>query len=137
MGEVHPRVLRQLDLKGPVVVADLSLPPILDALGGSARYKPFSAFPSIQRDLAFVVNRDVSAEKFFTEIRKLREPLMRDVELFDRYEGKGIPEGQVSLAFRLTFGSFDRTLKDEEVDGALKKIVAHIHLTCGAQLRGN
>jgi phenylalanyl-tRNA synthetase beta chain len=128
-------VLRELDLKGPVAAAELHLEPVLSAVEGPVRFKAFSAFPTMTRDLAFLVNTDVSAERFFGEVRKLREPLLREIELFDCWGGKGLPGGQVSLAFRLTFGA-DRTLTDEEVDAALRKIVAHIRMTCAATLRG-
>ncbi|MFH1017448.1 MAG: phenylalanine--tRNA ligase subunit beta [Pseudomonadota bacterium] len=136
LGCLHPRVLRGLDLPGPVILLDLDLT-TFQAFGNSAaRFKALSAFPTVRRDLAFVVRKEISWDQVLGVIKKLQDPLLQDVELFDVYEGKGMAENERSLAFAMTFGSAERTLTDNEVEASLKRIATEIQKDCGAQLRG-
>ncbi|NIV50268.1 MAG: hypothetical protein GWN46_27585, partial [Gammaproteobacteria bacterium] len=74
------------------------------------RYREVSPFPSLRRDLAVLVDRGHAAAELLETIRRQAGGDLTAVELFDRYEGRGVPAGQVSLAFRLTFQRTDRTL---------------------------
>ena len=88
-----------------------------------ARFRAVSRQPSVRRDLAVVVDLDQPAGEVLEAIRKTGGKDLVLVELFDRYAGKGIAEGRTSLAFRLVFQRFDRTLKDEEVTKTTDRIV--------------
>ncbi len=134
MGVLHPRLARTWDV-GNVILLDLHLDPLLEGEIPKVRYKPLSPFPRVERDLAFILPKSTSAEKIPAEIQKLKDPLLRSVKLFDLYEGKGIPSGEKSLAYRLTFGLPDRTLTDAEIDASVKKMVDTITKSTGAKLR--
>jgi phenylalanyl-tRNA synthetase beta chain len=89
----------------------------------------------VRRDLAVLVERAQPAGALSEEIRKVAGPDLVSVEIFDRYEGRGIPEGRVSLAFRLVFQRADRTLTDAEVNRVMDRIVAALASRFGAELR--
>jgi phenylalanyl-tRNA synthetase beta chain len=97
-------------------------------------YKEVGKFPSVVRDIAVVVSDMHSAESLFQEIKK-SSPLVKDVEIFDVYRGKGIDEGKRSLAFRITYQVSNRTLTDKEVDEAKKVLETRISSKFQAQIR--
>jgi phenylalanyl-tRNA synthetase beta chain len=117
------------------VVAELDLEQIGSLPPQSMRYREVSPYPSIRRDLAVLIDRDRPAAEVLEAIRRQAGGDLAEVELFDRYEGKGVPEGQVSLAFRLTFQRTDRTLKDAEVGKRVEKVVRMLSQRFGATLR--
>ena len=96
-------------------------------------YKLVAKFPPVKRDLAVVVDREVPVAQIEKVIRAKGKNLEK-LELFDVYEGKGIPEGKKSVAFSLTFRAPDRTLSDEEVNKVLADIINELS-KIGANLR--
>ena len=88
----------------------------------SLSYKPLAKFPSIERDIAVLVDADVQWEQINNEIHKI-SPLIRQVEPFDLFMGKGVPGGKKSLAFHLQFRSDERTLQSMDVDILEKNIM--------------
>lgn len=137
VGQLHPKVARAFDLeKEGVVVFDADLEWLAGRESSKVKYAPFSSFPVSRRDLALLVPKSVSYSKVESVISAVQLPELQDVLLFDVYEGKGVPEGQVSLAVRLTFGRDDRTLTDAEVAKAVETIVAALGKELGAKLRG-
>jgi phenylalanyl-tRNA synthetase beta chain len=97
--------------------------------------RPLPRHPSVIRDLAILVADTLSAETVRGTIRAAGPSTLVDVREFDRYQGKGIPDGQVSLALRLTFQAPDRTLTDAEVHAAMQRIVADLTGQLGAVQR--
>jgi phenylalanyl-tRNA synthetase beta chain len=85
--------------------------------------KPLPRYPSIARDISIVVEETLPAETVRGTIRAAAPETLVSVREFDRYQGKGVPEGRVSLSLRLTFRSLERTLTDAEVETAMKKIL--------------
>ncbi|MCB9653160.1 MAG: phenylalanine--tRNA ligase subunit beta [Deltaproteobacteria bacterium] len=136
-GEAHPDVLGRFGLEGaPVFVADLDLD-VLDArAGGLAKFGGLPKFPPAQRDLSFFVQKAVTSESVLNAIHGAGTRMLESVELFDVYAGRGVPEGQKSLAVSLVFRVADRTLTDREVDEAQAVVVSAV-LALGAQLRAN
>jgi phenylalanyl-tRNA synthetase beta chain len=98
-------------------------------------FREVSREPSVRRDLAVLVDRTQPAGALAEEIRKVGGPDLVSVEIFDRYEGRGVPEGRVSLAFRLVFQRADRTLTDAEVNGVTERLRAALAERFGAELR--
>ena len=98
------------------------------------RYAPISRFPVVERDLAVVVPERQPAGPLLRTVREAGGPLLQDVRLFDLYRGERIAEGAKSLAFALRFAT-DRTLRDEEVDGRVRRIVKRLEAEHGAALR--
>ena len=136
VGWLHPRVARAHDLEREgAVIFDVNL----DWLAGReippARFEDFSALPVSRRDLALVLDKGTAYARVEAVVRGCLVPELQDILLFDVYEGKNLPEGKVSLAIRLTFGRFDRTLTDAEVGKAVEKIVAALAKELGASLR--
>jgi phenylalanyl-tRNA synthetase beta chain len=99
---------------------------------GTRFARPLPRHPSVVRDVSIVVDNSLSADSVRGTIRAASPATLIDVREFDRYQGKGIPEGKVSLSLRLTFQAPDRTLTDTEVNAAMDAIVGALTRTLGA-----
>jgi len=107
-----------------VFVADLDLDAAAIVSGArQTRVTPLPRYPSVTRDIAMLVGDTLPSAHLRATIRRAAPPTLADVREFDRYQGKGVPEGKVSLALRLTFRAADRTLTDAEVQAAMDAIV--------------
>ncbi len=136
MGEAHPAVMERYELKGaPVYLAELDLNVLEKHLGGHASFKSLPKLPPAQRDLSFYVKREVAAQDVLDLINGAGVQTLEAVELFDVYEGKGVPEGEKSLAVGLTFRAPDRTLTDAEIDKAQGLIVENLRKGADAKIR--
>jgi len=105
----------------------------------AARTKPplrLSVFQPIERDFAFVVDRDLPAEALLRAARGVDRKLVSEIRLFDVYEGAGLPEGKKSLAFTVVLQPQERTLTDAEIEGFSKRLVAQVEKATGGKLRG-
>jgi len=134
-GAIHPDELDLPPWAGDVFGLEMSLPdePEIDA---APTAQPLPAYPGSDRDLALIVPSDVRASRIEEIARGAGGPLLVDVTVFDRYEGEGVPDGMVSLAWRFRYQASDRTLTDEEVDAATEKIAEALEEECGARIRG-
>ncbi|WP_435877194.1 hypothetical protein [Sporosarcina highlanderae] len=99
-------------------------------------YSPVPRYPSISRDIAFVVERETSAGILETIIRQAGGKLLKDVKLFDLYEGDNVKKGKKSHAFSLTYFDPEHTLTDEEVVKVHDKVLKALTVEANAQLRG-
>ncbi|HKJ23181.1 MAG TPA: phenylalanine--tRNA ligase subunit beta [Myxococcota bacterium] len=135
LGRLHPEVAAAFELPLGTVVFELDLDSLRGLGRPAPRYRPAPKFPSVQRDLALLVPEDVSAEGVEAEIRRAAGPRLEGVALFDRYVGKGIPEGRKSMAFRLTLRAADRTLQEKEITRITDKVVAALSRSLGAERR--
>jgi phenylalanyl-tRNA synthetase beta chain len=139
-GEVHPRVLQALDVKGPVVAFEVALDRIPEAKKkGAGTARPLlkaSPYQPVDRDFAFVVDSAVSAEAILKAVRNAERELVTNIGLFDVYEGPNVGAGKKSVAITVTLQSKDATLTDEQIEAVAKKIVAAVEKATGAQLRG-
>jgi phenylalanyl-tRNA synthetase beta chain len=115
-GEAHPRVARAFDLDAQVAVADLDLAALLGAQGRAQRVRPISRYPTVKYDVAVIADRTTPAAQVEEALKRADPELVRDVRLFDVYEGPNLPAGKRSLAFSLAFGSFERTLETSDVE---------------------
>jgi phenylalanyl-tRNA synthetase beta chain len=138
-GELHPRILRALDLRGPVAAFEV----FLDAVpvpkagkgGGQRAALVLSPFQAVSRDFAFIVDDDIPAEKLLRAAKGADKALITKVEVFDVYDGKGIAEGKKSLAIAVTLQPTAHTLTDAEIETVAAKIVAQVSKTTGGVLR--
>jgi phenylalanyl-tRNA synthetase beta chain len=135
LGEVQPEVLPAYDLPDPVFVAELDLELLREHAGGEQQYQPISRFPSVTRDIAFLLPRDLPAKRAQSVILEAAGDDLESLALFDAYQGPPLPEGQRNLAFSLTFRRADRTLTDDEVDQAMQRIRAALRDQLDAHLR--
>ncbi|MEK3933962.1 phenylalanine--tRNA ligase subunit beta [Sporosarcina sp. FSL W7-1349] len=134
LGQVHPTEQKKRDLKETYVM-EMNLAQILSIETDDLVYVPVPRFPSISRDIALVVASETTAGTLEAVIRKAGGKLLKDVKLFDLYEGKNVEEGMKSLAFSLTYADPERTLTDEEVVKAHEKVLNAL-TEAGASLRG-
>jgi phenylalanyl-tRNA synthetase beta chain len=140
-GEMHPDVLDAFEVKAPVAAFEV----FLDAValprpkGAGGRAKPplkLSVFQPVERDFAFIVDRDLPAETLLRAARSVDRKLASEIRLFDVYEGKGLPEGKKSLAISVVLQPQDATLTDSEIEAFSKRLVAQVEKATGGTLRG-
>jgi len=135
MGRIHPDAAAIWELPAEAVLFELDLD-VLEAVRAPApAYRPAPKFPSVQRDLAFLLPEPVSAGRAEDEIRRAAGPRLEGVVLFDRYTGEGVPAGRKSMAWRLTLRAADRTLQEKEVTRILDKVVSALERSLGAERR--
>lgn len=130
VGRVHPALEKEA-----VYVLEIDLDKLLDKKVGKMKYKEISKFPSVKKDLAVVVDKNVTAEEIAVLIKKAGGSYLSKIEAFDVYTGKGIDENKKSIAYSLTFEKMDRTLTDEEISQSMEKIVEMLNKKIGAELR--
>ncbi len=138
-GEIHPRVLKALDIKGPIVAVEILLDSIPAPKARPTKMRPklaLSPFQPVSRDFAFIVDAGLKAEELLKIARAADRALVSDVTLFDVYEGKGVEPGKKSLGLALTIQPQERTLTDAEIDAIGQKLVAEAQKKLGATLRG-
>lgn len=136
VGALAPPILERYGIERPVFGGELDLEAILGVPAPERRYRPIPRTPAVRRDLALVVGDDVPYEAVERAIREAARLPLAEVQVFDRYRGPGIPEGNVGLAVQLVFQDAERTLEAEEVQSAVGVIVAALGTTLGARLRG-
>ena len=129
IGKLHPSLQ-----KDDVYVLEINLDKLLDKKVGKMKYKEISKFPSVKKDLAVIVDKDVEAEEIAKQIKKAAGSLLIDSKVFDVYTGEGIEENKKSMAYSLEFGAQDRTLTDEEINAILEKIIESLEKQ-GAYIR--
>ena len=119
---------------GEVWAMELTLPSEPAAMA-TPTYRPLSAFPGVDRDLALLVPYDVPTSDVSDAMDEVGGPLLERVTVFDLYRGEGVAEGHRSLAFRLRLQAWDRTLTDKEVDRVVEKIVKRLREGLGVEQR--
>ena len=114
---------------------EINIDKLTELKTGKPKYKEISKFPSISKDIALVVDKDVEAANLAKTIKKACGSNLKEIQVFDVYEGKGIEDGKKSIAYSLTFSSQDKTLTDDEINPLLEKIVEMTTKESGAELR--
>jgi phenylalanyl-tRNA synthetase beta chain len=133
VGELHPRWQQAYDLPGVAVVFELDADALLDV--GLPELSDISRFPPVTRDIALLVPEKLGHEGLLEAMIEARTAVVREVRLFDVYRGKGVPEGQKSLAFRVVMQDTAKTLTDEDADTAMSSLVSAATERFGAKLR--
>ena len=136
VGEIHPDARDVYGIDIPVVAFELNLDALIAASGDQQAYREFSQFPSVEHDLAIVVDDDVTCEDLERRLRSAGGKLLVDVRLFDVYrDAERVGEGKKSMAFALTYRSDDHTLTGEEVERAHQKVVTKVCKATGGEVR--
>ncbi|MFM8339177.1 MAG: phenylalanine--tRNA ligase subunit beta, partial [Fluviibacter sp.] len=132
LGELHPRWVQQYELEAAPILFELDI----DALTPAKVpvYAPVSSFPIVLRDLAVVVDAKVPVQQLVSKLWQDAPVVLRDIQLFDQYQGKGVPEGAKSLAFRFTLQDTQTTLEDQKVDAVMAQLLERL-TAAGATLR--
>ena len=137
-GEIHPRILKAMDVEGPVHGFEIALDMIPEPKPRASKSKPAldaSELLPVRRDFAFVVDENVTAESLLKAVRGAEKKLIAEARLFDVYQGKGVAEGKKSLAVEVTLQPREKTLTDEEIDAVARAIVAAVGKATGGALR--
>jgi phenylalanyl-tRNA synthetase beta chain len=138
-GELHPRVLRALDVKGPAAGFEVDLDRVAQPRSKPGTARPLlkaSPFQPIERDFAFVVAGDTPAEKLVRAARSADKALIANVSVFDQFAGPAIGAGKKSIAIAVVLQPTDHTLSETEIEAVAAKIVAAVNKATGGVLRG-
>jgi len=135
LGTIHPDIADAFDISAPAHVFELDFNKLCEYYSEHQAYTSFSRFPAVQRDLALVIDRSVSAADVSAAIAGFRHTLLRQWHIFDHYQGDSISSGKKSIAFRLTFQSDERTLTDSEVNKIHNRLLDRLRAQVGAELR--
>lgn len=132
---VGPELLKLFDIDIPVFVAEINVDDILRSIPARVRYSEIPRFPSVKRDLAFVVDNKINYKDIITLIKKIAGDNLKTLELFDVYEDIKLGIGKKSMAFKMEFNSKDKTLTDDEVAELVAKIIKGLENKLGITLR--
>ena len=135
-GILSDRILRRADIKSQVCYAELDWGALAKlAAGRSTTFAPLPKALPVKRDLSLLIDKSVSMADVERVVRSSDRKLLRDVALFDVYEGKGLPEGKKSYAVSITLLDDEKTLNDRAVDAVMDKVIANLRRQLGAELR--
>lgn len=135
-GQVQPALLQQMDIKQPVYFARIDWKALSTAAAKtSPQYKPIPRFPEVRRDLALLLDKEVPYAQLRETALKTERNLLKEINLFDVYEGKNLPEGKKSYALSFTLQDENDTLQDARVDKVMDKVLKALQHKFSAQLR--
>lgn len=129
IGSLHPSIAKD------VYVAEINLDKLFENRVSKLKYKEISKYPSIVKDLAFIVKKNITSEEIMKIIKKTGGKLLTNIEVFDVYTGNNVNSDEKSIAYSLTFLDMTKTLNDEEVMNIFNKIITEVENKLGAKLR--
>lgn len=127
IGEIHPTVAERFDIGTKVYIADIDFDLLFNYLNRKPYFNPISKYPSVERDLAVVCDKETESAFIEKLISERGGKNLISVKLFDVYVGKGVEDGKKSMAYRLVFSSLEKTFGEGDVDGFIKKILRHLN----------
>ena len=133
IGALHPELNKKLDVPSSTYVFELDAS--IFEQGSIPAYEAVSKYPAIRRDLAIIVDKEISAQKVMDTIHAACTDIVQDLELFDVYEGEGVDSGRKSLGLGLTLQHLSRTLTDTDVDSEIQNVINALNDKLGATLR--
>ncbi|ADQ14895.1 phenylalanine--tRNA ligase subunit beta [Halanaerobium hydrogeniformans] len=138
IGEIHPELAEKNDLPQGTTIFEMDLDKLFElSKDKSYHYKQITKYPVLDRDLAVVIKEDIAIGEIYQAIKSEAGAMLKELNLFDIYQGDQIKSGYKSAAFELKFQAEDRTLRDEEVNERFNKIVDHLSEQYSAEIRGN
>ncbi|HSH95200.1 MAG TPA: hypothetical protein VK968_13695, partial [Roseimicrobium sp.] len=135
IGQLVPALAKKYDLRDAVFLAELRLDELLARRNAAKSFKALPQFPASRRDVAMLVPEAVTHEAVLQSVRQSKPANLENVELFDIFRGKNVPEGQKSMAYAFTYRGAERTLTDTEVAAAHDNLVADLKQKLGAVTR--
>ena len=130
IGKLHPNITKE-----NVFVLEINLTELLQIKVGKMKYKEISKFPSIKKDIAFVVDKNLVSKDIEKVIKNAGGSLLTNIEVFDVYTGPNVAENKKSIAYSLTFGDTKKTLTDEEINNLMEKVMENVCKKFGAEIR--
>lgn len=134
-GEVHPIVCQNYGVKTKVYYAKIYVDKMVKYSKEDKKYAPVPKYPAVERDIAVIVDEDIEVGKIEKVITKKCKKILEEIKLFDIYRSEKLGENKKSIAFALTFRAQDKTLTDEEINGAMDTIISDLEKELNAELR--
>lgn len=135
LGEISPQILEKLKMNEKLIFFEIDFEKIAKLSLEEQEFRPLSRYPAAIRDLAVLVPRGVLVEEVLNRINTAGGRVVRDVDLFDIYEGQELPDGKKNLAFHIIYQAEDRTLKSAEIDEIQQKIIKALEKNINWQVR--
>jgi phenylalanyl-tRNA synthetase beta chain len=134
-GTVKKSILKHFDIKQEVFYADFNWNLILKLISTKIKFTDIPKYPEVRRDLALLVDQSVAFDAIYSIARQTEKSLLKDINLFDVYEGKNLPEGKKSYAVSFTLQDNSKTLTEEQIDKIMNKLQKNMETELGASLR--
>ncbi|WP_298308106.1 phenylalanine--tRNA ligase subunit beta [Flavobacterium sp.] len=135
MGTVKKSILKHFDIKQEVFYAEFNWDLVIKLLSNKIKFTAIPKYPEVRRDFALLVDTNVAFESIYKVARQTEKSLLKDINLFDVYEGKNLPEGKKSYAVSFTIQDTTKTLTDVQIDKIMSKLQSNFESELGAQLR--
>ena len=135
IGKIHPLLIEEAEIGQDIYYMELNLDRFIKNIKESVRFEQIAPFPSIDIDLAIVVEQKIKSEDIIDEIKKTETKLLKEVRLFDIYRGKQIEDNKKSMAYSLKFRDDERTLKDTEAEIIVNRILENLGRKFNAKIR--
>ena len=135
LGQIHPLVAANYGVDTDLYYAELSFDKLFAHRGADPEYVPLPKFPAVTRDIAVLVDQEITVGALEACIHEAAQALLKEVALFDIYQGENLPAGKKSVAFNLVLRADDRSLTAQEADDEVKLILEQLGTTFGATLR--
>ncbi len=134
-GEVSEKLLKKFDVSKKVFILNIDLSMLYDIEPEDKKYQKVSPYPSVNWDLAFLVDKNLPSKNIYNEILQNGGKYLKSLEIFDVFEGKSLDENIKSIAFNLNFSSMEKTLSDDEIEPVINKIISKVEQKFNAKLR--
>ncbi len=135
MGTVKKSILKYFDIKQEVFYADFNWNLILKLISIKIKYQDIPKYPEVRRDLSLLLDKNISFDQLYAIARSSEKNLLKEIQLFDVYEGKNLPDGKKSYALSFIIQDTTKTLTDEQIDKIMSKLQQHFEKEVGAVLR--
>ncbi|MFY7740471.1 MAG: phenylalanine--tRNA ligase subunit beta [Flavobacterium sp.] len=135
MGTVKKSILKHFDIKQEVFYAEFNWDLVIKLLSNKIKFTAIPKYPEVRRDFALLVDTNVAFEAIYKVARQTEKSLLKDINLFDVYEGKNLPQGKKSYAVSFTIQDTTKTLTDVQIDKIMSKLQSNFESELGAQLR--
>lgn len=135
LGVVKKSILKHFGIKQEVFYADFDWDLILKKISTKIKYVEIPKYPEVRRDLALLVDQNITYESIYNIARQTEKSLLKDIDLFDVYEGQNLPEGKKSYALSFTIQDNSKTLTDVQIDKIMCKLQKNFETELGASLR--
>ncbi len=134
-GQLHPRTAEAFGIEGNLFVFEIDFARLASFVDYRVLYRPYSRRPAVDRDVALLLDEAIPYSRVVEEIRRLADPRVKRIDLFDLYQGDPVPKGKKSMAFRLTYQDPSRNLTDEEVNKIQQDLLERLLPALNARLR--
>lgn len=134
-GEVSPKVLTNFDIKDKVYVLEIDTGALLKYISLEKTFRELPKYPSAHRDISIIVGKEITNTELTNSMREAGSSILKDIKLIDRYTGRQIPGGKVSLTYRLEYQDAKKTLEEKDVSAAHSRILQALEGKFGARLR--